>query len=159
MLTSKELNMPFDFAQFMSEKLKMNKDKGPWNECSLEYLQLRLMEEVGELITAIQKGDSRQNVVYKAADAANFAMMIAHKYLGRDFEHLDNPPIECPHCGAPGRQDTEKPFMWTDFDCGSYDHDSDNTYQSDTCKITEQEKKLIKLETIIKNIGERCNDV
>jgi len=62
------------FVELMENKLKANDFKGGWQECKLEWLVVRLKQEVGELEEAIMCG---KNITDEAIDVANFAMMIA----------------------------------------------------------------------------------
>jgi len=68
------------FAELMEKQLSKNDYKGGWevSNCSLEYLYLRLMEELGEL-ASIRAGSANGDTVKEAADVANFAMMIADR--------------------------------------------------------------------------------
>jgi len=65
-----------DFRLAMLEKLQANEDKGGWEDCDLDDLKTRLVGEVSELFHAIRH-EPRENIIYEAADVANYAMMIA----------------------------------------------------------------------------------
>ena len=80
------------FADHMQMKLDKNLSKedsvmnpngtgGKWTHCSLDWLLLRLREEILELVEAIMEGDP-EAARDEAADVGNFAMMI-HDNLGR----------------------------------------------------------------------------
>jgi len=56
--------------------LRLNDHRGGWKDCSLLFLLGRLHDEVRELNHAIGYG-SPEEIGEEAADAANFAMMIA----------------------------------------------------------------------------------
>jgi len=72
-----------EHAERMETRLKENDHKGGWLTCSFEYLLERLREEVDELDTALNGYDLDDDPVIEAADVANFAMMIADKYVRR----------------------------------------------------------------------------
>ena len=78
------------FAEAMEATLVENDHKGGWSEdkCSLEYLEYRLIEEVGEYFAIRAKGgvESYFNVEPELVDIANFAMMLYHRMLNN--EHL-----------------------------------------------------------------------
>lgn len=65
------------FAFAMEHKLKLNDHKGGWDEISVEDLLDLLEEEVKELREAVTEGNPYE-IIFEAADVANFAMMIAH---------------------------------------------------------------------------------
>lgn len=62
------------FVAAMRGKLAANKHKGTWKDCDLEWLLMRLRQEVDELEEAVRKG---KGVLGEAADVGNFAMFIA----------------------------------------------------------------------------------
>uniref|UniRef100_A0A6M3K3H0 Uncharacterized protein n=1 Tax=viral metagenome TaxID=1070528 RepID=A0A6M3K3H0_9ZZZZ len=66
-----------EFALDMERKLKKNDYKKHWKECSLEYLQNRLKNELQELNFLLKKISNKREVINECADIANFAMMIA----------------------------------------------------------------------------------
>ena len=68
------------FAQFMEHKLKLNDHKGGWEEKELNDRLKLLKEEVIELEEALVD-ESHLDIVFEAADIANFAMMIAWNAL------------------------------------------------------------------------------
>jgi hypothetical protein len=75
------------FSREMEKKLVENDHKAHWSELPVAYLEMRLKQEVEELEKAIMdfhlgKG-SAESVVKEAADAGNFAMMIADAYSHR----------------------------------------------------------------------------
>ena len=80
----------FEFAKSMEARLEQNDYKGGWdeNKCSIEYLEYRLMEEVGEYFAIRAKDgvESYFNVEPELVDIANFTMMLYHRML--DNEHL-----------------------------------------------------------------------
>lgn len=67
------------FAKKMEEKLKENDYKNEWEDSiDLDYLFIRLVEEVGELAREIGNPYSPpEQTVEEAVDVANFAMFIA----------------------------------------------------------------------------------
>lgn len=65
-----------DFVQLMLRKLEANAHKGRWENCILEDMHDKLVDEVVELNDAIEDGD-QEGVLLEAADVANFAMIIA----------------------------------------------------------------------------------
>ena len=76
----------FGFARAMEAKLEQNDHKGGWSECSIEYLEYRLIEEIGEYFAIRAKGgiESYFNVELELVDIANFAMMLYQRMLGND---------------------------------------------------------------------------
>lgn len=69
------------FAEEMEKKLQENDHKVHWSEVDGDYLISRMEQEMVELMKAIidvrfGSGDPKE-VIYEAADVANFAMMIA----------------------------------------------------------------------------------
>ena len=67
------------FAESMEERLKENDYKGGWEDCSLAYLEARLVEELGEYYGAKAMGDTAPE---EMVDIANFAMMVWEKSNG-----------------------------------------------------------------------------
>ncbi len=69
------------FAVQMEKKLRENDHKKHWSECSVDYLYDRMDQEVVELDRALleveRTGNGKEEVIFEAADVANFAMMIA----------------------------------------------------------------------------------
>ena len=72
-----ELNV---FSQFMEHKLRANDHKGGWEEMSIDKLFDLMQGEVGELKEALNEGNF-VNILFEAADVANYAMMIAWNAL------------------------------------------------------------------------------
>mgnify|MGYP001615734675 CR=1 FL=1 len=68
------------FAAIMQEKLDSNDFKEHWSGMGLQYLFMRLSQEVNELSRANRLKYSPDKVDREAADVANFAMMIADNY-------------------------------------------------------------------------------
>ena len=62
------------FVVEMERQLRKNDHKGHWSGCSQRWLLNRLKQETAELERAL---DSGKGITAEAADAANFAMMIA----------------------------------------------------------------------------------
>ena len=58
------------FAEAMEEVLRLNDYKPGWDKCSMEYLELRLVEEFGEYLSSVMLQPK------EIIDVANFAMMI-----------------------------------------------------------------------------------
>lgn len=99
-------------ADAMLDKLNANNHKVHWNECSIDYLKTRLIQEVNELFEEIHKWDNNVGdpdcVLSEAADVANFAAMIAENILRWRWSPLQGKPktelviIKCPICsGSP----------------------------------------------------------
>ena len=63
------------FADTMERVLKENDYKGGWSKdnCSVEYLERRLIEEIGEYFRYIVNNEFESD---ELVDIANFAMMI-----------------------------------------------------------------------------------
>lgn len=68
------------FAECMEHKLKLNDHKGGWHKTDWNTLVNRLRAEVDELVAACENEPSL-NIMFEAADVANFAMMIAHNAM------------------------------------------------------------------------------
>lgn len=74
------------FANAMDSKLRLNEHKNAGSkeeigqDCSVGYLIEGLMSEVAELIDAVYEDHfDAADVLYEAADVANYAMMLANK--------------------------------------------------------------------------------
>jgi NTP pyrophosphatase (non-canonical NTP hydrolase) len=65
------------FALAMEDKLRQNDHKGGWDDCSKQYMAMRLTQEREELRDAIARGAPPEEILKEAADVANFAMMVA----------------------------------------------------------------------------------
>lgn len=65
------------FFDAMVYKLRRNAHKGNWEDLTLGRAQDLLMAEVKELGEAIADGNSAE-IVFEAADVANFALMSAN---------------------------------------------------------------------------------
>lgn len=63
-----------DFAEEMEIVLKENDYKGGWQDCTIEYLEKRLKEEITEYFM------SKDNKKKELIDISNFCMMLASKY-------------------------------------------------------------------------------
>ncbi len=75
--TNDQINNDMDvIIKAMWEKLESNKHKRYWDKDSLLTLAYRVQGELDELVDAIMTG-TKQDIIYEAADVANFAMMIA----------------------------------------------------------------------------------
>lgn len=78
------------FAQYMEHKLKLNDHKGGWTEKSNQKLLELLRGEVEELANAIA-GEPNLNIMFEAADVANYAMMIAWNILRSQVQEVKIP--------------------------------------------------------------------
>lgn len=65
------------FFDAMVYKLRKNSHKGKWENMKPEDCLSRAMDELGELKTAIEEGNSVE-VMLEAADVANFSLMAAN---------------------------------------------------------------------------------
>jgi NTP pyrophosphatase (non-canonical NTP hydrolase) len=65
------------FADAMEAKLRANDYKGGWESLTPDWLVARMLQEMGELALAVAGEIGGGEVLYEAADVANFAMMIA----------------------------------------------------------------------------------
>ncbi len=63
------------FSAKMRDRLIANLGKGGWKDKSSAYLLRRLLEEVAELVEALDEG-TQGEIEEEAVDVANFAMMI-----------------------------------------------------------------------------------
>ena len=77
------------FAEAMEAKLRETDYKGGWADenCTIEYLEYLLMEEIGEYFAIRAKGgiESYFNVEPELVDVANFAMMLYQRMLGNEY--------------------------------------------------------------------------
>jgi len=65
------------FAEEMEIVLKRNDHKGGWRESPIQYLQSRLVEEMGEYFALIAEGKDKGLTAQKELlDIANFCMML-----------------------------------------------------------------------------------
>lgn len=64
----------------MGAKLRKNAHKGGWEQDDIRSLVMRLYEEIGELVKAINDNESWSTILDESADVANFAMMIQDRY-------------------------------------------------------------------------------
>ena len=72
------------FTDEMERVLKENDHKGGWSDCPIEYLQARLVEELGEYFRSVainidyqkQYGKQKPIASKELVDIANFAMML-----------------------------------------------------------------------------------
>lgn len=65
------------FAALMERNLAAHDDRPGWKGDRWDWLWARLVEEAGELHTALVNGESSERIASEAADVANFCMMIA----------------------------------------------------------------------------------
>ena len=71
------------FASEMERVLKENDSKGGWQDCDINFLRSRLVEEMGEYFawcsrgspSALNSGETKQ-MKKELIDIANFAMML-----------------------------------------------------------------------------------
>ncbi len=73
------------FANRMEQRLQANAHKGGWMDEDPYWLMKRLLEEVGELQKALEKGHGWDR---EAADVANFAMMVSEVATERLYDRL-----------------------------------------------------------------------
>lgn len=71
-------HLPQWFVDEMEARLKANSYRGGWSKDSPEHLINRLFFQVGQLEDSVRAGE--KDVVRRAADVANFAMIIADKF-------------------------------------------------------------------------------
>lgn len=66
------------FAEVMEKQLQKNEHKGGWKDCESSFLKQELFKNSRELsITEIHFPYDKQTILRRAANIANFAMMIA----------------------------------------------------------------------------------
>lgn len=73
-----------EFAKAMDDILTKNDYKGGWQDCDIEYLQARLVEEMGEYFRSVAicndyyrtYAKDKPIVCKELLDIANFAMML-----------------------------------------------------------------------------------
>lgn len=65
------------FFDAMVYKLRRNAHKGNWEDLPLDRAYKLMEGEMGELVNAVAEGNTSE-IVFEAADVANFALMIAN---------------------------------------------------------------------------------
>jgi NTP pyrophosphatase (non-canonical NTP hydrolase) len=70
------------FSYLMEEVLRQNDYKGGWSDCSIMYLEHRMVEEVGEYFKVAYRSNTGNRAMIKKEliDIANFCMMLSEKY-------------------------------------------------------------------------------
>ena len=126
-----------NIAKLMQYKLDKNKHKDckvmnadgigrKWDNCSVEWLRKRMLEEADELYDAILQRLSPKEIALECADVCNFAMMIADNVGG-----LEEPTIETTDNANLGDVtnlvcDFEKPqhcpLHWNGVECNECDY-------------------------------------
>jgi len=76
----------------MQDKIDENDHKVGWQGLTVNWLLNRARQEMGEVKSAIERGDLPITVQRECADVANFMMMLADNYA-QDYEEK-NPPTE-----------------------------------------------------------------
>ncbi len=80
---------PIDsFVETMLAKLALNSEKKPWSERTIEWLLIRLEDELEELKDAINEETSPEFIMNECADVGNFAMMI-HDIVSKRIQTND----------------------------------------------------------------------
>ena len=74
------------FQSEMWKKLKANAHKGGWAKESVLTLLRRAEDELGELRSAVDAGESPERIASECADVANFVMMVADVVGGLKYE-------------------------------------------------------------------------
>lgn len=67
------------FAKAMDEVLSRNDHKGGWQDCDIEYLRHRLVEEMGEyfaLLSCSKEAWTKERDKKELVDISNFCMML-----------------------------------------------------------------------------------
>jgi NTP pyrophosphatase (non-canonical NTP hydrolase) len=69
------------FVKAMDEVLCKNDHKGGWQDCDIEYLRHRLMEEIGEYFACVEGADGwdeekKKQKQKELIDVANFCLML-----------------------------------------------------------------------------------
>ncbi len=93
----------YRFALHMESKLREHDDKGArgWLKSDIDWLFVRLRDEVNELGEALVDNDSAETI-RESADVANYAMMIADKLMAEDAPLLAAKEAEpAPEAPAP----------------------------------------------------------
>lgn len=102
-----------DFAVEMEKKMAVNDHKSGWCHYTQSYLAGKLVEEVSELLLAIEDGQSHEAIIQEAADVGNFAMMIAdvvNRKKNQGIKPMQLPPgawkiIQKQHLNGAGIED------------------------------------------------------
>ena len=73
------------FAVWMEAKLRMNDHKGGWGGATHDELFHRAIEELHELLTALNDNADAETIAKETIDVANFMLMIADNATGLDY--------------------------------------------------------------------------
>lgn len=71
------------FRERMAKKLLKNASKGGWDHESMESLIAGIERELAEMKQAIANGEAGPRIANEAADVANYCMMVADRFDGR----------------------------------------------------------------------------
>jgi hypothetical protein len=71
------------FRERMAKKLLKNASKGGWDHESMEDLVAGIERELSEMKQAIANGEAGPRIANEAADVANYCMMVADRFDGR----------------------------------------------------------------------------
>lgn len=66
-----------EFAKAMLDQLIANQEKGHWSDCSWDFLIDQLNRNLNELVAAVELTHDEATILRRAANVANFSMMIA----------------------------------------------------------------------------------
>lgn len=69
------------FAEEMEKQLQANEHKGGWKECHFSYLIDETFRNYDRMVTHFTKNDTPA-ILRRAANIANFAMMVADNWGG-----------------------------------------------------------------------------
>ncbi len=69
------------FAEIMEKQLKANEHKGGWKRCDSSFLMKELQRNY-DALWALQPDEDKAQILRRAANIANFAMMIADNWGG-----------------------------------------------------------------------------
>lgn len=69
------------FAESMEQVLRDNDYKSGWEDCLLQYLEAKLVEEVGEYFRVVASDPNRSGGGKELLDIANFCMMIFERIV------------------------------------------------------------------------------
>ena len=88
-LVAHVVDLEGNLLESMEKRLAANDHKGGWEDSTEDWLFSRMIQEVGELNKAL---GLRNGIVEKAADVANFAMMLADNSGGLE-EAMKKKPV------------------------------------------------------------------
>lgn len=70
------------FSNLMLQRMERHIDKPDWTNQKPAYFLVKAMENLGEISRALTENGSKMQIIYAAADVANFLMMLSDVSFG-----------------------------------------------------------------------------